>query len=125
MTALVPAPARCARVRDEGVVLHSVAPDVPSVEARVPVGRFEPVRRGSARPLDPERLIAPVREHPRWLGAPRPVGLPVPDVPLNVGVRVFGTGPAGLGDHHAASPRGASACLGGLAESTYAGRAEA
>ncbi|TQM83527.1 hypothetical protein FHX81_5953 [Saccharothrix saharensis] len=112
MTALVPDPGRRARVQDEGVVVHAGAdpvhllPDVPGAEARVLVELFEPVRRGSARPLDPDRLTAPVREHLRALGALRPAGLPVPGAPPNVGVRVLGTEPAGLG---------ASACLGCLA----------
>ncbi|MEV8436557.1 hypothetical protein AB0425_04235 [Actinosynnema sp. NPDC051121] len=73
-------------------------PDVPGAGARVPVELVEPVRRGSARPLDPDRLTAPVREHLRSLGALRPAGPPVPDVPLNVGVRVLGAEPAGLGE---------------------------
>ncbi|MEU4762918.1 hypothetical protein AB0H12_06665 [Actinosynnema sp. NPDC023794] len=58
----------------------------------------EPVRRGSARPLDPDRS-RPVHAHPRSLGAPRPAGLPVPDAPPNVGVRVVGAEPAGRGGH--------------------------
>ena len=105
MTALVPDPAWRAQVQDGGVVVHAGAdlayllPDVPDAEARVLVELFEPVRRGSARPLDPGRLTAPVREQLRSLGALRPAGLPVPDAPLNVGVRVVGTEPAGLGGH--------------------------
>lgn len=102
-----------------GADLAHVLSNVPSAEARVRVELFEPVRRGSARPLDPDRPTAPVREHPRSLGMPRPAGLPAPDEPLNVGVRVLGAEPAGLGehlpptvgavDHHATSP-GRSTC---------------
>ncbi|ONI88450.1 hypothetical protein ALI22I_19015 [Saccharothrix sp. ALI-22-I] len=108
MTALVPDPAWRAQIQDEGLVVHAGAdlayllPDVPSAEARVLVELFEPVLRGSARPLDPEQLTAPVRAHLpqlRSLGALRPAGLPAPDKPLNVGVRVVGAEPAGLGRH--------------------------
>ncbi|MEU4442139.1 hypothetical protein AB0K14_15265 [Actinosynnema sp. NPDC050801] len=105
MTGLVPDPAWHVQVQDEGLVVHAGADlayllsDVPSAEARLLVELFEPVRRGTARPLDPERLSGPVRAQLRSLGALRPAGLPVPDEPLNVGVRVVGTAPAGLGDH--------------------------
>lgn len=75
--------------------LARVLSDVPSGEARVLVGVFEPVRRGSARPLDPERLTTPFHARPRSLGVPGPVGLPVPDAPSRVGV--LGAAPAGLG----------------------------
>ncbi|WP_158843072.1 hypothetical protein [Saccharothrix deserti] len=83
MTALVPDPAWRAQVQDEGLVVHAGADlayllsDVPSAEAQVSVGLFEPVRRGSARPLDPERLSAPVPAHLpqlRSLGAAAPGG---------------------------------------------------
>jgi hypothetical protein len=77
--------------------LARVLSDVPSGGARAPVGVFEPVRRGSARPLDPERPTAPFHAHPRPLGVPDPVGWPAPDVPPRIGVRVTGAGPAGLG----------------------------
>ncbi|MEU4739818.1 hypothetical protein AB0G02_05035 [Actinosynnema sp. NPDC023658] len=108
MTALVPDPAWRAQLQAEGLVVHAGAdlayllPDVPGAEARVLVELFEPVLRGSARPLDPDRLPAPVRAHLpqlRSLGALRPAGLPVPDEPLSVGVRVIGAEPAGLGGH--------------------------
>ncbi|MFI9009659.1 hypothetical protein ACIGNX_20755 [Actinosynnema sp. NPDC053489] len=106
MTALVPDPAWRALAQDGGVVVHAGAdlahflPDVPDAEARVLVELVEPVSRGPARPLDPDRLSAPVRAHLRSLGALRPAGLPVPDgEPPRVGVRVVGAEPAGLGAH--------------------------
>lgn len=68
-------------------LVRSELPDVPGDGARVRVEPVEPVRRGSARPLDPDRPTAPVRPHP---SSP---GLPVPDA----GSRVVGAAPAGLG----------------------------
>jgi hypothetical protein len=71
--------------------------DVPSAGARVPVGLFEPVLRGSARPPDPERRTTPVHAHPRPLDTSSPAD-PVPDEPPHVGVPVRAE-PAGLGNH--------------------------
>ncbi|QQQ75078.1 hypothetical protein IOD16_28780 [Saccharothrix sp. 6-C] len=69
-------------------------PEAPGSGARVRVELFEPVRRGSARPL----------AHP---GSPGPAGSTVSDVPPNVGAHVVGTEPAGSGAHLPPPPGGA------------------
>ncbi|XVS63078.1 hypothetical protein ACQPYE_33205 [Actinosynnema sp. CA-299493] len=61
-------------------------PEAPGGGARVLIELFEPVRRGSARPL----------AHP---GSPSPAGSTVSDAPPDLGAHVVGTEPAGFGEH--------------------------